>query len=127
MPSIIQCPQDLILLFDECGTPSFRPGAERRYFLGVSVRYAQADENGILEACNDAAGLSNKAPKKNDQLGTSTALQLAQILSGEPVAIYVRRVDLQDSELRQIVENYERVGNSIRMGIRAKHEVGVRP
>jgi hypothetical protein len=127
MADIIQCPQDLILLFDECGTPSFRLKAERQYFLGVSVRYAQAEENGILEACNDAAGLSNKSPKKNDQLGVSTALHLARVLSGQPVAIYARYVDLRNSDLRKVIEDYGEAGNRVRMAIRAKHEAGVRP
>ncbi|HUJ09714.1 MAG TPA: hypothetical protein VL171_06785 [Verrucomicrobiae bacterium] len=126
MLAIIACPKNIILLFDECGTPSFSPNAERCHFLGVCVRYEQADEDAIFAACDKLAALSNKTPRKNNELGHSTSLKLARVLSAQPVAIYARYANLKSHRLRNVVEAYGRAGNVVRMGIRARREAGVR-
>jgi len=91
--------QELLLLFDESGTPSFGAKVKSRHFIGVSVLYADVDEKHIFDTCDGPMGLSTRGPKKNSAISQSAALKLAAILSTLPITICARYINLKDGTL----------------------------
>lgn len=118
--------RELMLLFDECGTPSFKPKVERQYFIGVSVLYLKADEQQIFKICEKPSGLTKQSAKKSFAISPNTALTLAGIFSSLPITVTIRYIDLSDGPLRLAIEDYQKFGDSVRLNVRARKEPGVR-
>ena len=100
--------ENMILLFDESGTPTINDDKRTDWFLGVSVVYTQSDEELIFSECEVAVGLAKSKPLKNSAIGDSRALDILKLLVELPVTIYVSSVNVADPNLRKIIVDYER-------------------
>lgn len=126
MSKSLVTPPELVLLFDECGTPSFGPKVKRQHFIGVSVLYFEADEQQLFEACQTPAGLTKQSAKKSSAISPETALTLAGIFSSLPIIVTIRYIDLSNDALRLAIEDYQKFGDFVRLEVRARKEPGVR-
>ena len=106
--------KDVTVLFDESGTPKIGNSDRIDWFLGVAVRYDQSAENEIFFKCTNEFGLANSKPLKNDRIKNSRAIEIAKLLAGLPVSIFVSGVNTADPEYREVIVEYERFGNKAR-------------
>lgn len=115
--------RQVMVLFDEQGTPTFGPDRERDRFLGVAVTYDLTDEKGIFSTCDEVFGLSNQRPLKNNRISNSRAERISALVTQLPIQTIVRSVNLADDEFQQGLTIYEQLGNQLR----ARHrQVGER-
>lgn len=105
--------QNIIVLFDEHGTPTFDK-KESDVFPGVAVAYNKNYEQILFEKCNDLFGLSNKNPLKNNDIKPSRALKIAKLLPELNIHIEVATINLCNTEFQGIVTLYENYGNLLR-------------
>ncbi len=113
----------IIVLFDEQGTPTFQPERETDWFLGVTVTYDLADEERILSSCSELFGLSNQKPLKNNRISNSRAERISALAAELPLEVIINSVKLANDEFQQAVRLFEQLGNLLR----ARHrEVGER-
>lgn len=106
--------EDIVVLFDEYGTPTFRDDRESNIFLGTTSAIPRVLENEIFEKCKEKFGLSKSKPLKNDSLSKSRIEDISQLLSSLPVQITVTYVNLSDPEFQRISKLYEEYGNIMR-------------
>jgi hypothetical protein len=104
----------IIVLFDEQGTPTFGADRETDWFLGVAVTYDLAREKKIFGACDGLFGLSNQKPLKNNRISNSRAERISALVIKLPIQTIVRSVNLADDKFQQVVTAYERRGNELR-------------
>ena len=114
--------KNIIVLFDESGTPAITDDPRTDWFLGVGVAYEQLAEKVIFSRCKDAFGLANIKPLKNDRIGNARAVCIAKLLADLPVSIFVSRVNTADPEYREIIVDYECFGNKARQEFRQVRE-----
>lgn len=107
-------PEEVIILFDEHGTPTFRPDRESTLFLGVGLTYKLSDENNIFTTSNQLFGLSNIRPVKNRQLSLSRVNHIGTLLTSLPVEWTIISLDLSNADLQRVVNLYEEYGNLLR-------------
>ncbi|MCH7519535.1 MAG: hypothetical protein IH964_10995, partial [Candidatus Dadabacteria bacterium] len=74
---IIPNQSEIIVLFDEFGTPSFKDINTNNYFMGVSALYELDKEEDILNALDQSMGLSKSKPLKNDKIGKQRAITIS--------------------------------------------------
>ena len=110
----MKSPVNVILLFDEQGTPTFRADRETDSFLGVGITYKAADENDVFVKCEQLFGLSNSRSLKNKDISDSRALKISEIIAALPVQIVVKSLDLSNSDFKQVTELYAEIGDFIR-------------
>lgn len=114
--------EDLVILFDEHGTPTFRPDRESRFFIGAGLTYKAIDQNNIFSASNSLFGLSNNRPVKNLRLGLSRINQIGTLLTTLPIAWTVVLLDLSNSDLQRVANLYEEYSNLLRSQHRGVRE-----
>ncbi|MCG7852420.1 MAG: hypothetical protein MIO92_07845 [Methanosarcinaceae archaeon] len=73
--------KNMIVLFDESGTPTINNDQRTDWFIGVGVAYQKSDENGIFAKCEADFDLSNSKPLKNDRIRTSRVIRMANLLA----------------------------------------------
>ena len=113
MPEI-KSERQIIVLFDEQGTPTFTPDRETDWFLGVTVTYDLADEEQIFSYCSELFGFSKTKPLKNRHIDNVRAERISDIVIELPVQLVVKAVKLGNDEFQQVVTAYERRGNMLR-------------
>ncbi len=114
--------KNMVILFDESGTPSIKDDKRTNWFVGVAVVYEQPDEEAILSTCKADFGLARPRPLKNYRISHPRALRIAEILTQLPVTIYVSAVETADPTFRAVAANYEPISNEVRGEFR-----GIRP
>ena len=115
--------RQIIVLFDEQGTPTFQPERETDWFLGVTVTYDLTDEKQIFSSCSELFGLSNQKPLKNNRISNSRAERISALAAELPLEVMINSVKLANDEFQQAVRLFEQFGNLLR----ARHrEVGER-
>jgi len=105
--------ENIIILFDEQGTPTFID-METNIFLGVAVAYNINIEDKIFIDCSNDFNLSNKKMLKNNRISSKRALRISNVLSKLNLDIVVGSIDLQNPELQSVVSAYEKFGNTLR-------------
>lgn len=116
--------QEIIILFDEHGTPTFRTDRESEYFIGLGVAYNIKDEDQIFEECKVLFGLTNKQPLKNSKIRISRANKIAELIGKLPIQYLCMTINLSDEEFQTTINTYEKFGDLIR---EIHREVGGRP
>lgn len=106
--------RQIIVLFDEQGTPTFGPKRDTDWFLGVAVVYDLEKEKEIFTACDALFGLAKTRPLKNNQISNSRAEQISDLVIELPIQIVVKSVNLADNEFQQVLTLYEQRGNELR-------------
>ena len=114
--------QNMVVLFDESGTPTIKDDPRTDWFLGVGIAYEQSAEEMIFARCKDAFGLAKSRPLKNDGIGNSRAVCIAKILADLPVSLFVSRVNTADPKYRETLVDYEDFGNKVRQEFRQVRE-----
>ncbi len=99
--------KNMVVLFDESGTPAISNDQRTDLFLGVGVAYEQSDEEVIFSKGKAAFGLANSKPLKNYRITNSRAVSIAKLLADLPVSIYVSSVNTANPTLRKIIFDYE--------------------
>ncbi len=110
--------KNMVVLFDESGTPIIKDDPRTDWFLGVGIAYEQSAEEMIFARCKDAFGLAKSKPLKNDGIGNSRAVCIAKILADLPVSIFISRVNTADPKYRETIVDYEDFGNKVRQEFR---------
>ncbi len=110
--------KNMVVLFDESGTPTIKDDPRTDWFLGVGIAYEQSAEKMIFSRCKDACGLANSRPLKNDRIGNVRAVCIAKLLADLPVSIFISRVNTADPEYRETIVDYEDFGNKARQEFR---------
>ena len=101
----------LTVLFDESGTPTFSQKSNSTHFLGVALLYETEDESALLNDLKSTIGLTKSKPIKNDKFSSQKAIDCVKILGTRNIYISARYVRLDDSDLRTMLQNYEKFGN----------------
>lgn len=114
--------EHVTVLFDEFGTPQIANTDRTDWFLGVSVRYSQAEESGIFRKCEDVFGLTKTNPQKNKQISSCRAIRIAELLGGFPASIFVSGVNTTDPEYRKTITDYVDFANTARKEVRQVRE-----
>ena len=110
--------ENMIILFDESGTPSINNDQRTDWFIGVGVAYQHSDEKSIFAKCDADFGLSNSKPLKNDRIGTSRVMRMTNILSELPLSVYVSAINTANPTLRDTIIKYESFGEEARRKFR---------
>jgi len=105
---------EIIILFDEQGTPTFRSDRDTKKFLGVCVAYNLKEEDKYFKEADNLFGLSNSKPLKNNKIKTSRAIEIAKLISNFDIFINIATVDLENNEFQNVISLYEEFGNLIR-------------
>lgn len=103
-----------LVLFDEHGTPTFRPDRERRYFVGVCASIMQTNWESIISECSTDFGINNIRPIKNRQISQSRINRIGNHLSALPITLSIISLDLANEDLQRIVTLYEKYSNQLR-------------
>ena len=99
---------NMIVLFDESGTPAISRDQITDWFLGVGVAYEKLDEEVIFSKGETAFGLANSKPLKNDRIKNSRAVCIAKLLADLPVSIHVSKLNTADPTFRKLIVDHER-------------------
>ncbi len=110
--------KNMVVLFDESGTPAISFDQRTDWFIGVGVTYEQSDEGVIFSKGKDDFGLANSKPLKNHRITNSRAVSIAKLLADLPVSIYVSSVNTANPTLRKIIVDYECFGEKARRKFR---------
>jgi hypothetical protein len=105
---------NLILLFDEQGTPTFRPDREMDVFLGIAVLYSIFHEDHIFKSTKALFGLSNSKPLRNNRISGDRIDEISKLLYSLPVQLSIASVNLSDSQFQQSVKLHEKLGDQLR-------------
>ncbi|GJM14786.1 MAG: hypothetical protein DHS20C13_01130 [Thermodesulfobacteriota bacterium] len=122
MPQI----QEVIVLFDEFGTPSFKDTTSSGNFLGVSALYTANNEVKIFRSLGTSMGLSNSQPVKNNRITKNRANKIASQVSLNNLYITARYLDLNNEQLEETSINYLNVSNlgrKIFRGVKERKDV----
>jgi hypothetical protein len=106
--------KNMVVLFDESGTPAISFDQRTDWFIGVGVTYEQSNEDIIFSKSKVDFGLANSKPLKNHNITNSRAVSIAKLLAGLPVSIYVSSVNTANPILREIIVDYECFGEKAR-------------
>jgi len=113
MPEI-NSERQIIVLFDEQGTPTFGPKRDRDWFLGVAVVYDCENEKEIFSTCDALFGLTKPKPLKNDRIGNSRAERISDLVIKLPIQLVARSVNLANDEFQQVLTVYEQLASEFR-------------
>jgi hypothetical protein len=114
-----------IVLYDEQGTPTFQPGRESNWFLGVAVKYDLSDEGDIFGSCSKLFGLSRAKPLKNRYINKARAEQISHLAVELPIQIVARSVHLGNWEFCQALTAYEQLASELRKKYRQVRESNI--
>ncbi|MCK4784803.1 MAG: hypothetical protein KAV87_13710 [Desulfobacteraceae bacterium] len=106
--------RQIIVLFDEQGTPTFGPKRDTDSFLGVAVVYDLEKEKEIFSTCDALFGLTKPKPLKNDRISNSRAERVSDLVIKLPIQIVVKSVNLADGEFHQTMTVYVQLANELR-------------
>lgn len=106
--------KNMVVLFDESGTPAISNDQRTDWFIGVGVAYEQSNEEIIFSKCKADFGLTNSKPLKNDRITNTRVVRIAKVLEDLPMSIYVTVVNTANPILRKIIVDYECFGEKIR-------------
>lgn len=106
--------RQVIVLFDEQGTPTFRADRETDWFLGATVTYDLSDEEEIFSSCSELFGLSKTKPLKNRHIDHVRAEQISNLVTKLPIQIVVKSVNLADGEFQQTMTVYVQLVGELR-------------
>jgi hypothetical protein len=106
--------REIVVLFDEHGTPTFQPERETDWFLGVTATYDLADEEQTFNSCRELFGLCNTKPLKNRHIDDFRAERISNLAARLPIQIVVKSVNLADSEFQQTMTIYVEFFNELR-------------
>ncbi len=104
----------VVILFDEQGTPTFREDRETNFLLGVSVMYDLSAEDFIFDQSRILFGLSNTGALRNRKISNSRAVEISQLLPELPIQIVISILDLSDIEFQRVVNLYRDFGDIMR-------------
>ena len=107
--SVIMPINDMIILFDESGTPSISNDQRTDWFIGVGVAYHNLDEQNIFAKCDAAFCLSRSNPLKNNRISNSRVKRMLNIINELPLSIYVSAINTANPTLRNTIVKYESV------------------
>ena len=110
--------KNMVVLFDESGTPAISNDQRTDWFIGVGVAYEQSDEEVIFSKCEADFGLANSKPLKNDRITNSRVVSIVKLLEDLPMSIYVTGVNTANPILRKIIVDYECFGEKNRLKFR---------
>ena len=110
--------KNMVVLFDESGTPAISNDQRTDWFIGVGVAYQQSNEKSIFTRCEADFGLSNSKPLKNYRIRTSRVIRMANLLADLPLSVYLSAVNTANPTLRNIVGKYESFGAKTRQNFR---------
>ncbi len=110
--------KNMVVLFDESGTPAISFDQRTDWFIGVGVTYEKSDEDVIFSKGKADFGLANSKPLKNHRITNSRAVSIAKLLSDLPVSIYVSSVNTANPTFRKIIVDYECFGEKARRKFR---------
>ncbi|MDI6776905.1 MAG: hypothetical protein QMD03_06650 [Syntrophales bacterium] len=110
--------KNMVVLFDESGTPAISNDQRTDWFIGVGVSYEQSAEEDIFFKCEADFGLAKSKPKKNYHITNSRAISIAKLLADLPVSIHVSSVNTANPTLREIIVDYERFAEKDRWKFR---------
>ena len=99
--------KNMVVLFDESGTPGISNDEKTDWFLGVGVAYEQSAEEIIFSECKKPFGLAKTRPLKNDQITNDRAVIIANLLANLPVSISISTVNTADPTFRSTIVDYE--------------------
>lgn len=103
-----------VYLFDEFGTPTFNKEREFRHFVGVSVIYMHQDELQLFNSVDKLFGLSNIKSLKNNRIGNTRALDIANQLAILPITLTIVHLDLDDVKLQNDTLLFQKFGTEMR-------------
>jgi len=106
--------EDLIILFDEHGTPTFREDRESQIFIGVGATFKASDREHIFDLSRALFGLDNNKPLKNRHLGITRINDIGSLITNLPITLMVTYLDLSNPDLQRIATLYEDYGNLLR-------------
>lgn len=106
--------RQVIVLFDEQGTPTFRPERETDWFLGATVTYDLSDEEQMFSSCSELFGLSKTKPLKNRHIDNARAEQISDIAIELPIQLVARSVNLANDEFQQVLTVYQQLAGELR-------------
>lgn len=107
--------EQLIVLFDENGTPTFNTPDSKGVFLGVSALYKFEHEDKIFDDTDKLMGLSKSKPLKNDKISSLKALDIAQQIGKLDLTIVSKYISLKNNDLKEVTEIYMAFGNLSRI------------
>jgi len=106
--------KQIIVLFNEFGTPTFNFQHNLDIFLGVSVLFELDTESQIYDLCDEEMGLSIKNALKNNRIGVSRAKQISKVIATQDLSISTRYLKLSNDEFKTIVLEYKKYGDLVR-------------
>ncbi|MBU4445096.1 hypothetical protein KJ656_08455, partial [bacterium] len=118
-------PKEMIILFDEHGTPTFNVNRETDFFLGVAVTYKFSDEKHIIEKCRRVFGLQNKKPLKNNLISNNRINEILNILPNLPIQIIITSIKLSGIEFQNVIKLFKDYSNLMREKFRNVRERGL--
>jgi hypothetical protein len=107
-------PDNMIILFDEYGTPTLRQDRENEIFAGVAVSYKKSDEEKVFEKIKNLIGFNKSRPLKSAKISTRKAIQIAETICSLPLGIVVVTIDLSNREFIEPITKYHRISNEVR-------------
>jgi hypothetical protein len=110
--------KNMVVLFDESGTPAISSDPRTDWFIGVGVTYEQSNENAIFSKVSANFGLTKSRPLKNNSIQKSRTVSIAKLLADLPVSIYVSSVDTANPVFRKTVIDYESFSTMARQEFR---------
>jgi len=110
------------ILFDEFGTPTFRNDREFSVFGGIATAYYQTDEENLIAKCDKLFGLSSSQPKKNRHISAEEAIDIARLVTTLPLYMVINILTLDDEALKETATIYEPLSNEIRTKYRGVRE-----
>lgn len=116
---------ELIILFDEHGTPTFRTDRESHFFIGVGITYKISDQDNIFTTDRKLFGLDNNKPVKNGGLSLSRIDSIGSLITNMPIDWTIILLDLSNSDLQRVVTLYEEYSNLLRSQHRGVRERSV--
>jgi len=102
---------EVIILFDEFGTPSFKDTTSSGLFMGASALYLANDEKKIFKSLDKSMGLSKTQPVKNNKISKNRAKIIARETSSKKLHIAARYLDLNNKQLELVTNDYLRLSN----------------
>jgi len=118
--------KNIILLFDESGTPDFTSDPNDRYFFGVSLTYDESYEVELFSGIDSLVKLSVKKSLKNNNISNEKAITICRELSKYNINIEACYIDLKNVKLISIIKNYYDLNETVRTDVRLRKDPEIR-
>jgi len=115
--------KEIIVLFDEFGTPTFNQKGESDIFAGIAVLYNLEEESDIFSNLKDVLSLESSKPHKSRTINNIKAVKIAKIASSNLNQIVFNYIELNNKLYIDTIENYEKVisfGRKIYRGVKPR-------